>query len=537
MSAAKKPSRIVRATEALLSPWPNVRHAFREMLGPWAASEWPTGTESSDLTRLVLDWVAACMSPDDETRGSTRKLRARARELHRNNGYVTSYVNLLTNNVIGPTGIGLQPKVRDNSGDLNKLINRKIADAWKAWAEGPVTADGRMNLTDYCSLALGSVGTDGESFTHFREGRDFEHGLALEGIDCDLVDEEYNRNERGLNEIRMGVEVNESGKPLKYHTRQDYPSLFGSGAKEREAIPAEDVIHMMRFRRVNQTRGVTWLGPTMIALRMLEGYEESELVAARIGASKMGFFKSQKPDVTSEFATNKTDAKAPILMEANPGTAEALPVGWEFQEWSPDHPTTAFPSFVKANLRKIATGLGVSYNALASDLEGVNYSSMRSGVLMERETWRKLQQWWIGQFMTRVYRRWLVSALTNDVITLDAREFKRFLMVKWNPRGWQWVDPKKDGEAAVIQIGSALNSRQRIVAERGDDWFEIAEELAEEAEEADTLGIDISGDTSKTTTDPEDDAEGNEGSDDENGNGNGRARKEVLAALRRERRG
>lgn len=541
-----------RAADALLSPWPHVRRAFRELLGPWPATEFPgfpTAGSSGDLTRLVLDWVAACMSPDDEVRGSVRKLRARARELSRNNAYVQSYLNLLTGNVIGPTGIGFQARVRDNSGDLNKLINRKIGDAWYQWCNGPVTRDGRMNLTAYCEAALATVANDGESFSRFWEGDRFEHGLALEPIDCDLVDEDYNRRETGMNDIRMGVEVDGDGRPVNYYVRDGYPSLFLGGTRERTAIPASEVIHMMRFRRVNQTRGVTWLGPTMIALRMLEGYEESELVAARIAASKMGFFQSQKPDVTSEFADAKTDAKEPIRMEANPGTMEQLPVGWEFKEWSPDHPTSAFPSFVKGNLRKIATGLGVSYNALASDLEGVNFSSLRSGLLMERDTWRKLQQWWIGEFMQRVYRRWLASALLRGIITLDARDFRKFYMVKWSPRGWPWVNPKDEADAAVTQIGAGLNSRQRIVAERGDDFYDIAEELAEEAEEADELNINITpapATPAAATTVPGDTTTSGDGTTTTAPSGNGtsgngtkpkKARKEVLEALRRERRG
>ncbi len=34
----------------------------------------------------------------------------------------------------------------------------------------------------------------------------------------------------------------------------------------------------------------------MLRLMMLESYEEAELVAARIGASKMSFFKPKAPD-------------------------------------------------------------------------------------------------------------------------------------------------------------------------------------------------------------------------------------------------
>jgi lambda family phage portal protein len=512
--------------------------AAREMLGPWPATELPTGSDmpGSDLTRLVLDWVVSCMSPADEVRGSAKKLRLRARELERNNAYVTSYENLLTANVLGPIGITLQAKVRNNDGELAKIINRKIEEAWRVWSEGPVTLDGKQNLRDYSEVALETVARDGESFTHFWEGDEYRHGIALEGIDADLVDEEYNRSNREGNRIDMGIESDLRGRVVQYHVKKDYPSLFSAGAAPRYEIPASEMIHMFRPKRVKQPRGITWLGPTMIALRMLEGYEEAELIAARIAAAKMGFFQSQRADVTSEFSNKTADAKAAIRMEANPGTMEQLPIGWEFKEWDPQHPNTAFPAFVKGVLRKVATGLGVSYNALASDLEGVNYSSMRSGLLMERETWRVLQQWWIGQFQARIYRRWLASTITRGILVLDAREFERFYMVKWNPRGWQAVDPKKDAEAAVIEIRAGLTSRQRILAERGIDFEDVVEELAEEQELADELEVEIGGDPPAAAAAAAD-SETTDTGDDENGNGNGdgRGRDAVLAAMRLER--
>jgi len=486
---------------------------------------------SSDLTRLILDWVAACMNPDDEVRGTIKKLRARARELFRNNAYVAAYVNLLSGSVVGAHGMTLQAKVRDNSGKLNPMINGKIEEAWLDWADNPVTADGTLAMVDYTDLALTTTSIEGESLTRFMHGDRFNHGLALAPIDSDLLDEKLNRRRhRGENEIRMGVEVDALGTRISYHVFKEYGSVFSGGGRDTEAVPAAEIIHMMRGRRVNQTRGTTWLGPTMIALRMLEGYEESELVAARVAASKMGFFQTRMPETAGEFGPQSS--KDPIKMEANPGTLEQLPVGWEFKEWSPDHPTTQFPAFVKGNLRKIATGLGVSYNALASDLEGVNYSSMRSGLLIERATWKRLQAWWIRQFMQRVYREWLASALSRRVLVLDQRDFRRFYAVRWQPQGFPWVDPAKEAQAAEVSIRNGLTSRTRLLAEQGIDFEDVLEELAEEKQLAAEKGVQIEPkpEASQATGDDDEDKDKDAGGE----NGNGRA--EVIAAARERRR-
>jgi lambda family phage portal protein len=182
-----------------------------------------------------------------------------------------------------------------------------------------------------------------------------------------------------------------------------------------------------------------------------------------------------------------------MVMEANPGTLEQLPKGWEFASWDPQHPTQAFPAFVKNCLRKIASGLGCSYNALASDLEGVNYSSMRSGLLIERETWRRLQTWWAGSFLGPVYRQWINTASLAGVINGGGRPLEKLQAVRWTARGWAWVDPLKDTQAVVLGMRNGLVSPQDAVGEEGKSIEEVIENLAEFYALAKESGVNVIG--------------------------------------------
>jgi capsid protein len=56
------------------------------------------------------------------------------------------------------------------------------------------------------------------------------------------------------------------------------------------------MIHAFLPERAMQTRGAPWMSPVIADLKMLNGYREAELVAARVGASKMGFFTSPTGD-------------------------------------------------------------------------------------------------------------------------------------------------------------------------------------------------------------------------------------------------
>ena len=470
--------------------------------------------DGAGVHRLLLDWIAQTRSADEEVRGDIRMLRARARELGRNNSYVKRYFRLLVTNVIGPMGIKLQAQVW--AGDQpDTKTNAAIEAAWNAWASSPVTVDGRLTLRRFEKLVIKTVACDGEAFVRLWRG--FEgnaHGLALQAIDADLIDETFNRPRRGTqNEIRMGVEIDAIGRPVGYWV---WDAVGTSLVRERYFVPAGEMLHLYDPERVNQTRGVTWVHSVMVPAHMLNAYEESEAVAARIGASKMGLFEKRADSLAGDLASSSR----PATMEANPGTFEIVPDGYEFKAWEPDHPTAQFPAFIKQMLRKIASGFSVFYNVLANDAEGVSYSTMRSFALVERDDWRSIQQDFIDMWRRPLYSAWLGMALLTGSLTLPTRDPSRYLAVRHRPRGWQWIDPEKEARAAVVSIQNGLGTRTGFLAEKGEDIEDVFAELAREQALAEEYGINVSGEVpadQKDTADGADDAAGGDDASEKSG--------------------
>jgi lambda family phage portal protein len=448
--------------------------------------------KGAELSRLWFDWIASPISADQEIYNDFLRLRARAREMRRNHPLIKAYLRLLENNVVGPDGMRLQARVRNADGKLNKRLNAAIQEAWDDWSD-MVTVDCTMGLTDVQHHLLRALAVDGEiCVRRVRSYADNPYRYALQVVDPDLLDHQFFRGPgtgAGQNEIRLGVEINEWGRPVAYWFWDRHPTdLINISARKRIRVPADELTHLYIADRVNQSRGVTWLNSIMMPSKMLDGYVEAEVVAARIGASKMGFVQTKDG---ADFVPPEDDEKLDI--EATPGSFEQLPPGTEFKEWNPEHPSTAFPNFLKSLLRWIASGLGASYNLLANDLEGVNYSSIRAGLLMDRDEWRKLQRWWARRFLKPLYAEWLQFAVLSNQLTLDTRDWKLFLRVKFVPRGWDWVDPLKDTNAAIAEVDNGLNSRTRICAEQGLDFEDVAEELAAEQEIIDELGLELTG--------------------------------------------
>ena len=59
--------------------------------------------------------------------------------------------------------------------------------------------------------------------------------------------------------------------------------------REHIVVPASEIIHAYMPTRPEQTRGVPFTASAMPNIKMLNGYMEAEITAARVSASKMGF--------------------------------------------------------------------------------------------------------------------------------------------------------------------------------------------------------------------------------------------------------
>lgn len=475
-----------------------------------SASRGGSSFEGAGHGRFPMDWaLASIRSADQEVRYDLRTLRANSRELVRNNDLASRYVNLVDEQAIGHEGIRLQATVKRPNGLMDIGINHRIEDAWHEWCEPEnCTLDGRNGFVDVLSHIAQGVPKDGEFLCQMLPWEGNRFGFALHLLDPDQLEAEHNREAgTGRAQIRMGVEVNPAGRPLRYHVWDSHPTEYSGRGRQLRALPAEQVIHLYRQNRIAQTRGVPWMHPALQKLQMLSGYEEAELVASRVAAAKGGWFTST-PEGTNPADPNSPAVAQQFSFEIEPGVFDRLPIGWGFKEWDPQHPTTAFPDFHKAMVRGIANGLNVAYTSLANDLEGVNFSSIRAGLLNERDAWRKLQNWIIRHFCRRVYRGWLRWSLTTGALDLPERNVTRWHRHRWQPRGWPWVDPVKDATAAAMEVRLGVNSRTRIAAERGRDLEEVFSDLVAEEQLAAQLGLVLSTDVSRaggSDTDDDDD--------------------------------
>jgi len=446
--------------------------------------------DAAKTDNLNAGWTTANHSADAVLRNELARVRARSRYLAVNDPYFGRFLKLCEENVVGAQGIRLQMRAVQNvkaTGDVvfDDNANKLIENAWIKWTKRRnASTDQRDSFLSMQRIIVSTVARDGEIF--LRKLRDPKNPFAfsLKMIEADHIPVELNKELRDGGYIRMGIEFDRADKVVAYHMMERHPgdSMIGMQRSYKTLrIPARSMVHIYVRDRASQSRGIPWGVSSMARSKMLDGYEQAELVAARVSASKMGFIIS--PDGESYQGDGEgvdENGNSVTITDADPGTFEQLPEGWDVKTFNPDHPSGAFGEFCKRILRGITAGFGVGYNTLTNDYEGVNFSSLRQSNLSERDFWRKLQWWLIESLHDEIFRDWLEMAMTSGALNLPLTKIEKFDSATWRPRGWTWVDPLKEMTANKMAIEMGLDSATNIIASQGRDIEEVYQDIKSE---------------------------------------------------------
>lgn len=441
------------------------------------------GFEAAKSSRLTGDFNAFEGVSNDVLGYALPVLRARSRNLARNNGYMRKFLRLMKINVLGPDGIRLRSAATTKRGSPDPRARDLVESAWNDWGLYHADYKGNLSFRRLSQQILNRTIVDGEVLAiKVRGVPGNPYGLALQ-----LKGAEYlaplNQRLAGGVQIVNGVEVDAGGRTLAFHLYDSNPdaNLFLGPSNRIRRVPATDVIHVW-LREDDEpdcTRGVPWSAAAIMDAKMLAEVMKSETVRARVESSKMGFFteNSEWGSAGDGYTGQGDEDDGSIIDEVSPGLLVKLPPGVDFKQFDPSGKSD-LPPFIKAIMRKIASGLGVSYNSLASDLEGVNFGSLRGGYLEDQENYQLIQKWLAEELHLLVYREWLQLALLSGRIgNLGVADLPRLMPHEWLGRRWPWIDPLKDAQAAKTWIEIGVASRAEMIRQRGRDINDVDQEI------------------------------------------------------------
>lgn len=455
------------------------------------------------MNRLTSDWNSLSTSADSEILTSLTALRARSRQMVRDNAHARNAVRIVQNNVVG-TGIGVQSQVSNARGKLIDAVNSLIEEKWAEWCDKSTChTAGLLGFPEMMRLIMAQLVEAGEVLVR-KVRRPFGGGrvsLALEILEADrLMDQWQTARAPNGNSIRMGVEVDEWGRPQAYWFHPTHPGdyQFSSFVPSKFIrVPADEVIHLYIVERWPQTRGVPWFHAVLRRINDMKGYSDAEIVAARASANIVGFIKAPEPSPGDDVSFGQR------VIDSEPGTFRQLMPGEDFVGFNPSRPNAALEPFMRFMLREMAAGVGVSYEALSRDYSQSNYSSSRLSLLDDRDLWRVLQGWLIRNFVSQVYREWLNQAVISGELNIPDFFSNRakYEKVRFKPRGWSWIDPTKEVSAFRSAVRAGFMTVSDVIAQTsgGQDAEDVFKSRRQELDMMDEL--DLTFDTDPASVD------------------------------------
>lgn len=425
-------------------------------------------------------WIPPMSALPEQTDAPYRSLmRGRARDLERNNDVTQGIIGSLQRNVVGD-GIRPQPLVAD------KATKERICALWDEWSrKDNCDITGCSTFYELQKMFVRRKHVDGEIFCLFAMRGSGRVPLQLQMIEPDLLDESRIKFVDGTNRIHGGVEVDDYMRPVAYHFRLD-PMKW-----DTVRVPAERVLHSFRKTRPQQTRGVSGLAGMMERVRDIGEYIDSELKAARIAAAQTGVVKSPRGAASQLMRKNPRASDGDRIQEIHSGTMNYLQPDEDISFPPPGRPNVNAGTFVSTILRFVGLSTGLSYEQTARDLSHVNYSSARQGYLEDQRAYKEWQDDIIGNFCQPVYERFLDAAvLANELIIPDyAQRREEYTRVRWVCPGWSWIDPQKEAAAGQMLLSAGLTTREELCGARGKNWREVMDQLREEQEYAEKIGL------------------------------------------------
>ncbi len=444
--------------------------------------------EGAATGRRTDGWLTSGTSANAEVGPALQKLRARSRDLVRNNPYAARGIQAIASNVIG-TGIVLQAGGEGKASGRAKVLT----DLWRRWAETTeCDADGRNDFYGLQALVMRTVTESGGAIVR-RRRRKFIDGLTvpiqLQVLEPDFIDltREGTGLEGGL--IYQGVEFNAIGKCVAYWLYQNHPgdsrAISGSSSIKSYRVPASELRYIFRGDRPGQLHGVPWLAPVMIKLRDFDDFEDAQLTRQKIAACFTAFIRDiEMPDSPTTQANTLGET-------LEPGAMQQLPNGKTIEFANPPG-VTGYGEYTSSVLHSIAIGFGTTYEVLTGDLRQVNYSSGRMGWI---EFQRNIEQWRhlmvIPGFCQTTWD-WFKEAATLAGAKTDG------VTSSFTPPRREMIDPTKEVSATVRSIRAGLQTLSGAIRENGNDPDTHLAEWASDAKKIDDLGLILDSDPRKT---------------------------------------
>ena len=265
-------------------------------------------------------------------------------------------------------------------------------------------------------------------------------------------------------------------------------------------VEAKDVIFYYTKTRPSQIREISDMTPTITRVRDVNEFMRSIAVKERILACLSVFIKRNLPEagLPGRGGGGRKDAEGGKYnyqgKTLTPGMIQYLNQGDDVQVVNPSGQATDATSYVKQEMRMIASGQGLSYETTSRDMSESNYSSARQGTIEDDLTYAEDRDLLI-EMMDDIYETFIISLVLSKKLELKDfwEEKDKYFEHKWIQAPKRWIDPLKEANANMAALKTGQKTWADMAAENGKDWKEQIDEMAEIMEYGQAKGLDMGG--------------------------------------------
>ena len=446
------------------------------------------GYDAASYGRVNAGWRVHNESAETTDRHSRDVIRARARDLERNSDIAQAILHAYKRNVVGK---GYTLRAMTGNDDLDKLIET----AWKRWCKARnCDVTGEQSFNEILRMMVERTKVDGGMIVLYRHTRGGVVPFKLQCLEVDELDQTMAAPHQRGNRVVGGIEYNIHRRPVGYWIRQY--DIEGWQLTDPVYIEAKDVFFYKSKHRPSQLREMSDMAPTITRVRDTNEFITAVAIKERIAALVGLVIKKTLPSGgTGRSSWGGKGGQVDYSgKKMTPGMIMELGAGDDVEVVDPKGAATDATAFLKTQQGLIGAGQGLSYEAVSRDMNGATYSSARQNALEDENTYAEEIEL-LTAFMSEVYENFLISGVLSGLFPVpDFWERKEEYMThSWVKAPKKWIDPAKEATADKTALQSGQKTFQDLCAERGKDWKEAVQEIAEVLEYGQKIGVDMGG--------------------------------------------
>lgn len=391
---------------------------------------------------------------------------------------ITRY--LVNNNSVMERILTLCESYAVNSGILaqaatsDSAFNDKSTNYFDRWASSPFcSVTNEVNLYDIQKLIVRELLIAGEIFLVLTKAETGYPQLIP------VVSEQVKSTGKKSDKSIEGIFYNEQGKATAYQ-------IFFED-KKATVVDAANVIHLKRFKNVNQKRGISAFSASLNSIRDVKDLQSLEkksikvhsalaaTVSKRSGEMGDGLFGGQRRTAKTPTPTNTVASRNTLLEKVFGGAIAYLGEGEKVDLVQSSRSTEGFLKFIELLLRDVCLNIGLSYELVVNPT-ALSSAATRFIIQDADFLFKSLQNVVIDGCLNRLYS-WVIASAVKDG-KLPVCKDPDWFSVSWVKPQSATIDAGRKDSAELAFVEKGLVSYDNFFSSRGKNWKEELRQVA-----------------------------------------------------------